>query len=221
MINLKEMPALALVILLAFAFSGCEKSLNASNNGLLMADISYRDIPGVTKDEITAIEALKEQGKTFNYGMLLSTETFINLNGQISGYSAFLCDWLSNIFGIPFNVNIYTWSELLDGLQNGKIDFTGDLTASDERRQTFFMTDAIAQRMIKYFRLADSEPISQIIKEAGQNVRHIPRYALLEGAKTAINVTRYALEDFEPVYIRNAVDAYELLKTGQIDAYIE
>jgi hypothetical protein len=46
--------------------------------------LSYRDIPGITDEEIAAVESLRGRG-SFSYGMLLSTESFIKENGEIGG----------------------------------------------------------------------------------------------------------------------------------------
>ena len=176
---------------------------------------SYRDIPGVTDEEINAIESLREKAGSFAFGMMPNTEAFINnKDGEIRGYTALFCEWLTELFGIPFIPEHCTWNNLLEGLENGLVDFTGTLTANDERRQIYYMTDAIAQRAVKYIRLANSAPLSEIA------TTRLPRYALLAGSTTVDKVLNSASEEFEPVYISEYVDAYELLKTGEIDALV-
>ncbi|MDR2443082.1 MAG: hypothetical protein LBE31_06130, partial [Deltaproteobacteria bacterium] len=48
---------------------------------------SYRDIPGVTSDEIEAIEALKAKNLTLILGSTISTESFIGVDGEPSGFN--------------------------------------------------------------------------------------------------------------------------------------
>ncbi|MDR0300965.1 MAG: hypothetical protein LBI04_01475, partial [Treponema sp.] len=48
-------------------FLGCEKSLKDQPN-LVIANISFKDIPGVTANEINAIEALRTQYDSFVFG---------------------------------------------------------------------------------------------------------------------------------------------------------
>ena len=202
-----------LVAVMLVALSGClDKEVDAPAGPIEFK--SYKDIPGVTEKEIAEIEAIREQFNYFTYGMLLSTETFIGGDGKISGYTALFCKWLTELFGIPFVPEIVTWEQIADGLRSGDIDFTGSLTATDERRQTYFMTDAIAQRTVKYFELAGREHSGQIM------IRSMPRYALIRGSVHGDNVLRYANEPFEPVYISDHNEAYDLMRNGEVDALL-
>ena len=210
---MKPIHILTGTLLAVFLIAGCRDS-----DGLQIGDApyftSYRDIPGVTLAEIEAVEALREKYNYFDYAMLLSSESFIDENGEIQGYTPLVCEWLTELFGIPFVPQIYTWSDLSSGLNNGTIDFTGYLMPTDERRYLYYITDAITQRPVKYFRLANSKPLSEIAE-----TRKL-RYALLKGASTTDNVFRYAVEQFEPLFINEYIDAYELLKTGEVDAFV-
>ncbi|MCL2260849.1 MAG: diguanylate cyclase [Fibromonadales bacterium] len=175
---------------------------------------SYLDVPGISQEEIQAIEALKEEQATFVYGMIMTNETFYDEDGEIKGFSALFCKWLTEFFGIEFKPAIYSWDELVTGLENGEIDFSGELTATEERRKTYFMTDAIAERTIKYMRLAGSMPIPMI------SVYRPLRYAFLEGSTTVTDVSATLKgENFEVILVNNSEEAYDLLKSGGIDAF--
>jgi hypothetical protein len=116
--------------------SGCER-LGAPQSGPpydLPPYTSFRDIPGVTADEIKAVEDFLAHGVSFVYGTVPSTETFIDQTGEIRGFTALLCGWLTEMFGIPFEPQLYEWGDMLTGLETGAIDFTGELTATEERR---------------------------------------------------------------------------------------
>ena len=63
---------------------------------------SFRNVPGVTREEINAIEAIQKKYSSFVYGMSPSTEAFIGENGEIQGYSALFCGWLTEMFGKYF-----------------------------------------------------------------------------------------------------------------------
>jgi PAS domain S-box-containing protein len=143
---------------------GCK---NSRSSALTQYPIytDFRGIPGVTDDEIEAVEALRQRSAPFVYGMNLGAETFYNEDGDIRGYSALFCAWLSTLFGIPFEPAIYEWDDLIAGLKAKTIDFSGELSATDERRETYFMTDVIAERSIKYMRLIDGAPLSNIAGE--------------------------------------------------------
>ena len=106
------LPALMLI---AAVFSGCQ-SHNREFRENNYSHASFRDVPGVTEEEIRSIEALQKQHPFFSFGMMPSAEVFIDDNGEIKGFTALFCEWLSGLFGIPFSPAIYSWGDLLDGL---------------------------------------------------------------------------------------------------------
>ena len=201
------------VLLFSFFFLSCGKSGDSPVDERFQY-ASFRDVPGVTEDEIKDIEALQKQTGSFVYGMTTGTESF-SANGAIGGFSALVCEWLTGLFGIPFKLAIYEWGDLVSGLENGEVDFSGDLTPSDERRKTYFMTGAIAQRTIKYFRIRDSLPLAEIAAERPL------RFVFLDGSTTynSILLTN-AYTGFEPVYVRDIESVYELLKSRNADAFL-
>jgi len=204
-------PVIAAIFLLA-VFSGCEKSPINPTDEIIMFN-SYKEIPGVTEDEIKAIEALRERIPFFVYGMLPSTETFIRENGEIGGYSVLFCAWLSQLFGIPFIPTIFEWGNLVTGIESGEIDFTGEMTATAERREVFFMTDAIVERSIKIFRLKNSKPVTDIIRSGEL------RCCFLEGTTTIDSVTARLHGIYSIILVNSYKDAYNALRNGEADAY--
>jgi len=198
-----------LITFLLVVFYGCEKS-TPLDEGIFN---SYRDIPGVTEDEIRDIEALKKEKQFFTYGMLSSAETFVMEDGRIGGYTALFCDWLSRLFEIPFKPVIYEWGELTAGIISHGIDFTGEMTANDERRKTFYMTDAIAERLIKSFRLADSRSFQEITRSRPL------RCCFFEDTTTIADVTSRLKGEYEIVIVNSYDAAYNALKSGEADAY--
>jgi signal transduction histidine kinase/ABC-type amino acid transport substrate-binding protein/ActR/RegA family two-component response regulator len=199
------------VAFLFLAFSSCGKP--AGNGDGSYKYTSFRDIPGVTQDEIWAIEAHQNRHTVFVYGMIPSTETFSKPNGETGGYSALFCGWLSELFGIPFKPVLYEWGDLLAGLESGVVDFTGELTASDERRETYFMTDAIAERSIRTLRTADSRPLAEIARQRPL------RYGVFNGASTFNEIISYLSEKYEVVLFDDYDDVYRKLKSDEIDVF--
>jgi PAS domain S-box-containing protein len=209
----KRYKTLAAVLLLS-VLSVCHES-DVHRPDEMPVFTSYRDIPGVTEDEIKAVEALREKTDSFIYGTIESTEGFIRLDGKIGGYSALFCEWLSQLFGIPFKPVLYEWSDLLAGINAKKIDFTGELTPTEERRKIYFMTDAIVERTVKTFRLADSKPIMEIIRS-----RPLRCY-FLEGTTTINDVTSHLNGKYKTFTVNNYKAAYHALKSGEADAFFE
>ena len=205
---------LFLFILFALVYLGdCGEQTRNQSNGMMLFT-AYRDIPGVTSEEIAAIEALRGQNEYFVYGMPLSVEAFNNENGEIRGFSAVLCEWLTELFGIPFKPEIFKWQELLSGLENGRISFSGELTITDERSQIYNMTGALISRPVKYFRLADNRYPVEITNE-----RRI-RCGFINGAAT-INVVLPELPQgtYDVVLLDDFSYVYDALVNGEIDAF--
>ena len=207
------MCAMLTLMLLVFVFKGCEKSAEPDLHDYPNYT-SFMDVPGVTEDEIREIENLREQIDSFIYGMPLSTEAFEGVDGEITGYAALLCEWLTELFGIPFKPVLYEWLDLLAGLGTGEIAFSGELTATEERMNVYHMTDAIASRPLKYFCLADSKPIAEIAK-----IRTL-RCGFIEGTST-IDTVSSELEPgtFEVILLSDVSLVYGALKSGKIDAF--
>jgi ABC-type amino acid transport substrate-binding protein len=118
---------------------------------------TYKDIPGVTEEEISAIEALKAGRDKFSYGSNLTTEAFMLPDGSYTGFSIKFCEFLSEIFGIKFVLEIYQWDELINKLESKTVDFTGELTPTEERKKKYVMTHPIAERLLRIFTRANSK----------------------------------------------------------------
>jgi ABC-type amino acid transport substrate-binding protein len=175
---------------------------------------SYRDIPGVTEDEIAAIEAFRTQGRTFVYGMTNNAECFEDRDGT-GGYSVLFCQWLSDLFKIPFTPAIYNWTELLNGLERGNIDFTGELAASPDRLRTYLMTSAIAERSITITRLKGRVDLSIIA------TRRVPSLGFLSGSTTYPLILQALSYQFNAVFVNTAEEAYTLIRAGELDAFFD
>ena len=201
-------------VLLSAMFLGCERT-TPERHGESLRYAYFQDIPKITKEEIEAVEDLLRQRDRFVYGMLPSTEAFYNEKNEIRGYSALFCEWLTELFGIQFEVSIYEWDDLLAGLKSGKIDFAGDLTATDERRQNgFIMSGTIANRTLKSYRLDAVEPIDNIRKT------RVPRFAFLGDTTTIHEVAAVVRYEYEIILVHDFNVAYDKLKSGEADAFI-
>ncbi|ULQ58488.1 transporter substrate-binding domain-containing protein [Brucepastera parasyntrophica] len=177
--------------------------------------LSYRNIPGVTEEEILAIENLRAKHDYFLYGMNHTAEAFYRQDGTTGGYADLFSRWLSALFGIPFRPYICEWEELIAGLDSGAIHFTGELTSNPERLDKYYMTDPIAERTIKYFFVKGSEKLSVIAKE------RTLRFAFLKGAFTYNLVAAASADAFDPVFVESYEEAVDQLTAGTIDAFFE
>jgi PAS domain S-box-containing protein len=205
-----------LLLVLYFSFIiGCENGdKTVLSQSVVFPFASFRDIPGVTVEEITAIEELQRQNNAFIYGTTPNSESFIGDDGKVHGFTALLCDWMADIFDVPFKPVIYTWGDLVGGLETNEIDFTGELTPTEERRETYFMTSTIAERTIKYFRIQDSPLFEEIARSRPL------RYAFLIGTTTwKAVIASFSNLDYETVFVDDSSLIYDMLKSGEIDAF--
>ena len=200
-------------IFLSFLLSGCNKAEN-KHDDIPLRYSSFRDIPGLTRDEINAVEMLQKQGGSFIYAMPQSTEAFMTESGEVRGFSALLCEWLTELFGMPFVLRQYEWLDILDGLRSGEIDFTGEITPTEERLKIYYMTAPIAERTLDYFRLNTGSALIDIVKKRPL------RYAFMQGANT-INTVTAALQPgtYEVVMIDHLDQVYDMLQSEEIDAF--
>ena len=198
------------VILLVLPLVACTPETSSETSVL----DDYHQIPGITSEEIAAVEKIQENYDSFQLAMMSpNTECFFDENGDISGYSALLCEWLTDIFDIPFSTTFYDWPEILAGLEDQSIDFTGEITATPERREYLYMTNSIGERPIKMLSRVGSKKISEIT-----NTRPVI-YCFLEGSTTFSYVEPYII-NYEEVYAESFADVVRLFEEDSIDAFI-
>ena len=176
----------------------------------------FRTIPDVTQKEIAAIEAaIERHGGTFSYGNLPGSEAFITRNGMEDGFSKYFCQLLSTMFGAKFVTTYYDWDELLSAISSKKLDFTGEFTATQERRHSYFLTDTFHNRTIKIFTNRNADKIGDIA------AKRPLRYAVLEGAITEKQVKEVSPYAFDIVHVPNYATAIGALRSMAIDAFFE
>jgi PAS domain S-box-containing protein len=223
-INAKTGSALAIIVMV-IALSGCGKNVGETAPSPHMASPfdSFREIPGVTAQEIAAIEALRQRYDHFVYGADYTTEAFPvhsrgNEGGEyaVGGFAARLCEWLTGLFGIPFIPTLYAnnWDNLLAELESGDVDFTGDLMYTEKRRETHFMTGTIAERSLAAFQIEGGRYIAEITKS------RLPRLGFPQHFILHDNVTNIAEYTYESVFTEDYAHAYRLLAGGEIDAFV-
>ena len=174
---------------------------------------SYLDIPDITEDEIAAVAAIRAIGAPLVYASSRSTELFERRDGALGGYTVLLCDWLSEFFNVPFQPAIQGLGAMLENLSCGEISFA-TLSATPERRETFFMAD-IAQRSIIMLRIEGSPSMAAIRRDG------LPRFVFTEGS-VMMDMAKAALEpgSYESVIVADEEGAYNALINGEGDAFI-
>ncbi|MCL1999290.1 MAG: ATP-binding protein [Turicibacter sp.] len=171
---------------------------------------SFYDIPGITPYEIVEIEALLANREYLVYGMLLSDETFHDIDGNISGFAVRISEWMSGFFGIPVIPVIVEWHELMAGLENGNIDLTSQLASTPLREITHIMTDPIVMRPLSY----------TLNPTEGLDLPPAPLLALFESEYTVGVLEQFNIFDgLQMVFVETLADAEDLLLNGYADAF--
>ena len=202
---------LLLVLLLTVPLTGCDKPTSAPEVGLLD---DFRNIPGITKEEIEAVRQIQQKYDSFQLAMMSpNTECFYDMDGEMRGFSVDMCNWLSDIFDIPFTPAFYDWNEILDGLADHSIDFTGEITATPERREFLYMTNSIGERTLKIISRVGSKKLTDMALE-----RPV-RYCFLGGTTTHSYIEPY-VSNIEAVYAESFSEIVALFADNKIDAFI-
>jgi signal transduction histidine kinase/CheY-like chemotaxis protein/ABC-type amino acid transport substrate-binding protein len=212
--KIKTIPGLFMVGLLLLSIPGCTQKSPIQEHEEYPLYTDYRDIPGVSAEEIAIVESLRSRRSRFVYGMTLTTETFYAEDRVIEGFSAYFCRWLTDLFGIPFEPVIYNWNVLIAGLESQDIDFSGALIATDERSSRYYMTGVIAEYPLKYTTLADCPALSIIAKSRPL------KFAFLKNSVTYDRVASVEAYPFEAFFIDHYETAYQMLKNSEIDAFL-
>ena len=204
-----------LVAAMLFNFSGFYLVSHADR--LIEADeykfVAYDKIPGVTESEIKEIEAIKSGRDSFVYGVKLSNDCFYDEDGTLNGFTVFLTEWLSGIFGIEFVPVVYSWDKLNAGLDSMEIDFSGDIPS--KRQDDFFLTSPIIEHNIKLLSTRGSKNL-----EALKKTRRL-RYGFLDNSMVYEMVAPYLDDEIEVVNIKNFPETYEMLENGELDAFLD
>ncbi|MCL2147598.1 MAG: GGDEF domain-containing protein, partial [Synergistaceae bacterium] len=197
--------------LIMLSLAGCRA---VSNEKQPLEIKTYKDVPGVTDEEIAGIEALKSNRGEFSYGSLYGTEAFFQPDGSTAGFSSEFCSFLSDFFGMDFVLEIYEWDELTRNIVDKSLDFTGELTSTEERNQVYTMSAPIAERFLRIFTNKFSDNV--II---GANVNRL-KIGFLEDSITEASILKVYPASYTRIDVENYQMAADLLESGEIDAFI-
>ncbi|MDR1039696.1 MAG: transporter substrate-binding domain-containing protein [Deltaproteobacteria bacterium] len=174
----------------------------------------YLDVPGVTQEEIIAIERVKSTRASLVLANELSSELFVKVDGEMGGAGALLCEWLTGFFGIRFEPAVVPWPDIIEHLEDGRADFTAEMNPTPERMRSFIMTRAIAERPVMYMRLPGARPIPEILSERPVRYAFGVKSLNYEMARDSL------MRPYEAFGVKDISEAWRALAGGRADAYI-
>ncbi len=127
-------------------------------------ETSYKDIDGITLEEINYIENFKNNNESISIATRLSSECYYDDEGNRVGFSIELADFFTKYFGINFEVSMYdTLVEVEENIFNENDDFSLLFTLNEERKQKYYYTESALSRVIIQHRLNGAESFDNIV----------------------------------------------------------
>jgi PAS domain S-box-containing protein len=211
----KRIITLLLLIAACAALFGAAGCFGDTRSGFDISRIqTYRDIPGITDEEIAAIERMKSERDNLSYAAMPTREAFIQPDGTYAGFTPAFCELLTELFEIEFVLEFYSWDDLKGGIDSHALDFTGELTPTPARRLMYYMTSPIAERTLAVLFTPDNS-IAALDDLNGL------RIGFLEGTITEQSVRdMYPGLEFEAVAAKNTDEITDMLLSRHIDAHI-
>jgi len=176
---------------------------------------SYREIPGITNEEIAAIEKLKSERHSFSYGSVTPIEATSLPIGSHARFTSIVCVLLSSLFDVPFIQEFHERDELKIGIDSGSIDFTSEFTLRPDEIQSYFATHPIAERMFTVFTKKNA------VKIASEHDLNGLKLGFYKDTITEQSIhSVYPGMQFRAIELNNAREVAEKLESGEIDAFI-
>lgn len=117
---------------------------------------SYRDIPGITQDEIAAVDTFLQTHPKLIFGVPDSSYAFVTDEGELGGYYQLLSAWLSDLFDTSFELKLYSFQDLKAGLLSGEISLAPSYLSASVFEGVRFDSTVVSQHAIRYISKSDS-----------------------------------------------------------------
>jgi len=177
----------------------------------------YDKQPNVTEVEKVAIESIRKKYSTLTYGMINSTESFVKPDGTIGGFYGIFCEYLTQLFGIPFQLKIYENSqEMLESLDAGDLNFTSHWVTPEQMGRKYYRTDnRIQERKLITIELSSNEPHAELANRRMVRMGYDANIELELLQHSLANAAHYEFSEIGDYTVAN-----KSLKDGKIDVYV-
>ena len=175
----------------------------------------FKYIPGVTQEEIDAIERIRATRDSLEFGVMHSSSAFHMIDGDIGGFYPLLAEHLGSLFNIPFKVAIFDKFKLYSRIAEGETDFTSAIPLDAKKEYHRLVVETGIQEPVFIYR-KHSTKTTQTENVKDQTLR----LAFLESSQLADKVLP-PNTNFEPVFVSSYEDALFDLKSGAISAFVD
>ena len=183
----------------------------AAGGSIAVSYSTYGSIPGVTEEEIRAVESIRQDSPQLVLGTVLSAQSMPWEDGRITGVIPQMAQRLSGLLGLRIDVVVYPDSgAFFAALERGEVDMTCEqVVPPNVNCSTYLGVD----RTIHTFRLKSTGALSLIAQE-----RDV-RYAFMERSPVVAQIQSAA--QIVPVYVESYEEAVSLLSSGNVDAFVD
>ncbi|MDR0306773.1 MAG: transporter substrate-binding domain-containing protein [Chitinispirillales bacterium] len=179
---------------------------------------SYKDIPGVTREEINAVKSIRNLRENLTFGYVVETEA---QKTPVDEFTAFTFDFfslLSSLFGIEF---VSRGFDRLDSLKNGldrrEIDFTTGLIMTPGQKNEYHASVTVVGRYVHIFTHKDFLDIKHVNDIMGRKA------AFLEGGEVVIadHISHnYPGLFFKTVEVSTPQQAASMIRSGEAEMFL-
>ena len=175
----------------------------------------FHEIPGITKQEIAAIQELAASRASFSGAVMVGSDCFYANDGHLQGFSILTYAWLSEIFKIPFTPVVTQWDALLTGLESVAYDFSVDIPTNWKSDERYHVTDATVEKATRLY-------VSPLLNRAMLQQKYSPpRYGYLDLRGKQERISAYIDRPIVLVPVSSLVVAQSMLLSGELDAFVD
>ena len=209
----------ALLLLVTALLAPCRQiavALPAENTATATSYTDYKQIPGVTQDEIDAIERVKAARGSLEFGAVFSSNAFLTENNRVEGFYSLLSERLSSLFAMPFTPVIYDKTTLNARISSGATDFT--CTPSfirGESPRSLFSVETGIQHPVFIYKKRGAKTFS-----VGNGKKRALKMGFLKNAPFVEQVLQ-PMPEAVPVFFASHEEVIAWLESGDLDAFFD
>ena len=203
-----------LIVVALVSLGGCKRDAALKQAEMLSPITNFHKIPGITPEEIRAIENIISSRSSLTGTVMLGSESFYGGDGQLQGFAVLMYAWLSEIFNIPIKPVVVEWDDLLDGLESRKFDLSVDIPTRWRTDGQYHVTDAIVERGLRLF-VGPMTSVSFL-----QRTTRPLRYGYLEMRQKEEQLSVYLDQKISLVPVPSLSAAKKMLLSGELDAFV-